>query len=791
VAETKKKKNTSKGRASRGRSQPVSKTTEITASDQWKTDIVGVLIVVFGVVFLLATILPDTGVVTEAIANGLFIAFGIGAYIMPILLILLGITFFIPARLADEGRTGAGLAVSLLGIISLISLATPEYAYLDSEQVRHYGGYVGGGIAWLFDMLTGPIIASVILGALVLIGVLITGFSLSDFIRYLWAKRQEKKTVKRNTLKELPPQTKRVGKQEGTFLPRRARKDAANEDKEDLDLDFTHVIERNEPQTAVISEEGKRSKRSTDATEVLTTVAKDEPKREPAPTVRIIEDGFTLPDLNFLSRSAETNPRTVAIKDGELQATADTIVDTLGVFDVTARCVGWVPGPTVTLFKLEIAQGTRLNQITKLNDNLALALAAPVIRILAPIPGEKYVGIEVPNTKRSSVTLGDVLPAPDVGGPLLLGIGKDVAGESITGDLAKMPHLLVGGTTGSGKSVALNAMLISILMRATPTEVRLILVDPKRVEMAQYNDVPHLYVPVVTEAKEAASALAWACAEMDRRLKVLQRAKVKDISAYDALLNSKKAPEWAEKMPYLVIVIDELADLMHVAAKEVESSIARLAGLARAAGIHMIVATQRPEANVITGLIKANIANRIAFSVATSMDSRIILDQPGAERLTGLGDMLFSTPAWAKPKRIQGCFVSEEEIDRVTDFLKEQGRPEYHEDILTVEIGSSGLITGEGGREVDPLMWDAAELALTQGFGSTSSIQRRFQVGYARAGRIMDMLQEHGIVGPPDGSKPRELMVDAEMLARVRHTVEHPDEDYEETQEEYEEWETV
>ena len=772
------KKKTTKGRSTRGKSQPVNRQIDIAQTDNWKTDIVGVCIVVLGVVLLLATILRDTGVVTNWIAGGLLFAFGVGAYIVPVLLIVLGISFFIPARLANEWRMALGLGVILVGIISLVSLTTPEQLYLETEYVRSFGGYVGGAVAWLFDRLTGSVIASVILSALILIGILITGFSLSDFIRYLWVKNQEKKVAKKATLSAVPSRTSKVDNSGDNRPPRRSRKRGEFAPQDDLDLDFTHVIDREEPQTEVITpapKKGKGKKQNEAQTEVITsseTIDQTQP-------IRTTDDGFLLPDPSLLIKSADTNPRTVAVKDGELQAIADNIVDTLGVFDVIARCVGWVPGPTVTLYKLEIAQGTRLNRITKLADDLALALAAPTIRILAPIPGEKYVGIEVPNSKRSSVTLGDVLPPADAGGPLLLGIGKDVAGESITGDLAKMPHLLVGGTTGSGKSVALNAMLINILMRATPSEVRLILVDPKRVEMAQYNDVPHLYVPVVTEAKEAASALAWACAEMDRRLKILQRAKVKDIGAYDALLESKKAPEWAEKMPYLVIVIDELADLMHVAAKEVEASIARLAGLARAAGIHMIVATQRPEANVITGLIKANIANRIAFSVATGMDSRIILDQPGAEKLTGLGDMLFSTPAWAKPKRIQGCFVSEKEIKEVTEFLKEQGIPEYHEDILTIDIGSSGMVSGGSGRDVDPLMWEAGEMAVTQGFGSTSSIQRRFQVGYARAGRIMDMLQEYGVVGPPDGSKPREVLVDAEALARIKYAHDNPDDDLE------------
>ena len=281
---------------------------------------------------------------------------------------------------------------------------------------------------------------------------------------------------------------------------------------------------------------------------------------------------------------------------------------------------------------------------------------------------------------------------------MLLAIGKDVAGAPVLADLATMPHLLIGGTTGSGKSVAINAMLMSILMRTTPAEVRLILIDPKRVELSAYNSVPHLYVPVVTEPKEAASALAWSVSEMERRLKVLQGAGAKHIGQYNGMVQSGKGPEGAVELPYLVIVIDELADLMMVAAKEVEDSVVRIAQLARAAGIHLVVATQRPEANVVTGIIKANITNRIAFNVASSIDSRVILDQPGAEKLVGLGDMLFSTPAWPKPKRIQGCYVAEEELEAVVAHLKKQGEPDYHEEILHLKISSVGGGVDNGGR---------------------------------------------------------------------------------------------
>ncbi len=477
-------------------------------------------------------------------------------------------------------------------------------------------------------------------------------------------------------------------------------------------------------------------------------------------------EGFELPPFSALVRTTESAAKHKA-SDNELRSTAAVIADTLATFEIPARVVDWVAGPTVTLFEVEIAKGVRLSKITALADDLALALAASTVRILAPIPGKSLIGVEVPNVRRTSVTLGDVLAPAGEGGPLLLGIGKDVAGAPVLADLADMPHLLIGGSTGSGKSVAINAMLMSIIMRSTPAEVRLILIDPKRVELSSYNGVPHLYVPVVTEPKEAASALAWAVSEMERRLKLLQAAKAKNIGGYNAMVQAGKAAEDTQELPYLCIVIDELADLMMIAAKEVEDSICRIAQLARAAGIHLIVATQRPEANVVTGLIKANITNRIAFSVASGLDSRVVLDQSGAEKLTGKGDMLFSTPEIPKPRRIQGCFVSENEVEAIVDHLKSQGEPDYHDEILHLKISSvgGGVDTGE---DDDPLIWEAADIVVTSGLGSTSMLQRRLKVGYARAGRIMDMLEAKGVVGPPDGSKPREVMADVEELESIK-----------------------
>ena len=497
------------------------------------------------------------------------------------------------------------------------------------------------------------------------------------------------------------------------------------------------------------------------------------PASTPAAQAADGEGERTLPPASMLRH----NPHSAssASSDKELEQTAGALQSTLNEFGLHSQVVGWISGPTVTTFKVQPGEGERVSRISNLEDDIALSLAAQSVRIFAPIPGTSLVGIEIPNAKRQNVNLGDVLPYVQ-GGPLELAIGRDAEGAPIVADLAKMPHLLIAGTTGSGKSVMINSIIIALLMRTLPEDVRLIMVDPKRVELSGYNGLPHLYVPVVTEPKQAASALQWAVSEMERRLKVFERIGVRKISTFNekqAAGEFEKYDNPPAKMPYLVIIIDELSDLMMVAGKDVEASIVRIAQLGRAAGIHLIVATQRPSSNVVTGLIKANITNRIAFNVATGIDSRVIIDQMGAEKLTGYGDMLFSKVDWGKPKRIQGCFVSDDEINGVVEFVKEQGAPDYHEEILSAVApatmgGAGGGFYNEAPSEDDPLLWDAAKIVVESQLGSTSGLQRRLKVGYARAGRIMDMLEEKGIVGPPDGSKPREVLLDMEGLESLQ-----------------------
>ena len=480
-------------------------------------------------------------------------------------------------------------------------------------------------------------------------------------------------------------------------------------------------------------------------------------------------EGYELPPLSMLS--SNPNSSGTASSAEELQETMSRLQGTLHEFGLTSRVVDYVAGPIVTTFRVEMGEGERVSRIRNLEDDIALTLAAEKVRIFAPIPGTSYVGIEIPNHARQNVYLGDVLPTA-TGGPLEVAIGRDSGGRAVVADIAKMPHMLVAGTTGSGKSVMINSMIMSLLMRTNPKQVRLIMIDPKRVEFSCYNGLPHLYVPVVTEPRQAASALQWAVSEMERRLRVFERAGAREIKVYNEMCVSGKLSEMEhppEPMPYLVVIIDELSDLMMVAGKDVEASIVRIAQLARAAGIHLVIATQRPSANVVTGLIKSNIDNRVALKVSSGLDSRVILDEAGAERLLGNGDMLFKYRG-LNMRRVLGCYTSDEEINEVVDFIREQAEPDYHEEILTAVVPSApaGASRGSEDDADDPLVWEAAQIVVESGMGSTSGLQRRLKVGYARAGRIMDMLEAKGVVGPPDGSKPREVLLDEDGLEELK-----------------------
>lgn len=858
-------------------------------------DIAGVVIAVLAIASFIAVISPATAPVTAAVAGFYHLGFGLGAYVLPIVILLFAATLFFGEDSPLNVRSVAGGAVVFIAVVSILSLMVPGTSdscdlMFTPQNLSASGGYIGAFIASALQNALGKPIAMVVLLGLAVVGFVIIGFSVGGVLRSARDRAADFAERRRADVNASP-----WGDDEALSVPGDARphlsilrqkgSDAAvttvmgndadsvlDDDDEDEDpfVDVSDAVEAERAKTTLLpprhAKKGKTAPKlntsepdpSWSECEIELTEGDDEDDESPLETAKTTllprrqakrgqvtgqlsmeddsdkvdeseppfavnpvsaapqipdflkhpkvadaavasaaetstssdgradnapadnegeeEDGLKLPPLEILHANPQS--ASAASSDKELEQTAESLQSTLLEFGRSARVVGWIAGPTVTTFKLQPGEGERVSKISSLEDDIALSLAAQSVRIFAPIPGTSLVGIEIPNRKRQNVNLGDVLPYVK-GGPLELAIGRDAEGTPVVADLAKMPHLLIAGTTGSGKSVMINSIITTLLMRALPEDVRLIMVDPKRVELAGYNGLPHLYVPVVTEPKQAASALQWAVSEMERRLKVFERLNVRKISTY----NEKQAAGEFEhydnppqKMPYLVIIIDELSDLMMVAGKDVEASIVRIAQLGRAAGIHLIVATQRPSSNVVTGLIKANITNRIAFNVATGIDSRVIIDQMGAEKLTGLGDMLFSKVDWGKPRRIQGCFVSDDEINEIVEFVKSQSEPDYHEEILSAVAPASMSMAGGGGivrtgvaepQDDDPLIWEAAHIVVESQLGSTSGLQRRLKVGYARAGRIMDMLEEKGVVGPPDGSKPREVLLDEEGLAAL------------------------
>lgn len=480
-------------------------------------------------------------------------------------------------------------------------------------------------------------------------------------------------------------------------------------------------------------------------------------------------EGYSYPPLSLLNKSKATD---TAALSAELDHTAEHLVETLKSFGVETRIVDISRGPTVTRYELQPCAGVKISKITNLADDIALNLATAGVRIEAPIPNKAAVGIEVPNKASAVVGVRGILESPafiNAKSKLTVALGRDIGGNVVVTDIAKMPHGLIAGATGSGKSVCINSIIISLLYKATPDEVKLLMIDPKVVELGIYNGIPHLLVPVVTDPRKAAGALGWSVTEMERRYKMFADRGVRDLAGYNKFVENLGDPE-VQKMPHIVIIIDELADLMMTAPNEVEDSINRIAAKARAAGMHLIIATQRPSVDVVTGVIKANIPTRIAFAVSSQIDSRTILDSAGAEKLLGRGDMLFSPVGSTKPNRIQGCFVSDEEVEAVVDYIKSDHTVDYDDDVM-VEIERQAAIekkqkTGlpEDGPEGDPMLDEAIRVVVENGMASTSLLQRKLKLGYARAARIVDEMEQRGVVGPYEGSKPRKVLISKEQL---------------------------
>ena len=650
----------------------------------------------------------------SAISGGLGTLVGWQRYVIWVYLAVVGTLLLFPERLHINATQWAGFVLAVISVSGILQLFLPAAESVSRAIGGEGGGYLGVLLDYPLRQGFGAVAAGLIMAGLFIIALLImfntTLRGLADrgnlpakflaWVRHRWWRR--KLTLDAGGHEEQATENAAPGFTKQAVAVAPADDDrAGDEDEEEADA-----------------------------------------PRPPAPAKKEKRQ-ITIPlDLLDLSTGKPTS--------GNIEANKEKIRKTLETFGIAVEMGEVNVGPTVTQFTLKPSEGVRLAQIASLYNDLALALAAHPIRIEAPIPGKSLVGIEVPNQAVALVNLRDILTADNFKNRksnLTFSLGKDVSGQPWVANLDPLPHLLIAGATGSGKSVQINGLILSLLYSNSPDDLKLILVDPKRVELSLYNDIPHLLTPVITDTIKTINALRWVVSEMDRRFQLFQNAGKRNIASYRKDIN--------DDLPYIVVVIDELADLMSVAAKEVEGAIVRLAQMARAVGIHLVLATQRPSVDVITGLIKANVTARIAFSVASQIDSRTILDTSGAEKLLGKGDMLFVSAELSKPKRLQGAYVSEKEVERVTQFLKQRGRPDYMNDIVEKAAPMiSGSMEDLGD---DELMTQAREVILQSGKASTTLLQRRLRLGYARAARIMDLLEQQGFIGPGSGAKPREI----------------------------------
>ena len=783
-------------------------------------EIVSLLIIVAGLllgVFLYA----PSGVVGEAIKSFCTGLLGLPAYALPVLVLAFGIHRAIGKGFETHKNKYTQLSLILLVLSALFQLfsgdagANPFYnisSYWEWGKIGWGGGVLGGFLCDIFAATAGRIAAGIILFAVLIILVMIlTKWSpLKAFLRVIVrlfvdvkavqkkaaeearkiaAEEQEQSAASRPTKRKMPnfsdeevvcsssetatPLVIPKPYDDASYIPESIRDipvdgDALGYDFQELDAILDQVVPeefKSEPEAAAASKASDFAEETT-KTE-LQTKAESLSAEEAEEIVQELDEAFekipyTYPDITLLDRAStdfdSADSRT------ELRETATKLISTLKSFNVEAKLLNVSKGPTVTRYELKPGEGVKVSKIVGLSDDLSLRLATTGVRIEA-IPNKEAIGIEIPNKTVSAVSIREVLDSDEFKGfpsKLAFALGKDIAGKNTVVDLGKMPHLLIAGTTGSGKSVCINTLITSIIYKADPNEVKLLMIDPKVVELNVYNGIPHLMIPVVTDPRRASGALYWAVQEMTRRYAMFAESNVRDIKGYNEMITENGGEN---TMPYIVIIIDELADLMMVAPGEVEDSICRLAQMARAAGMHLVVATQRPSVDVITGLIKANIPSRIAFAVSSQIDSRTILDAAGADKLLGRGDMLFSPVGSAKPTRLQGAFISDKERERVVDFIKSGHTARYDEDVLEkIENGKTVNISGhdDDPGDSDELLPRAIEIAVDTGKISASYLQRRLKIGFSRAARIVDQMEERGWIGPQDGSKPREVLLSKE-----------------------------
>jgi S-DNA-T family DNA segregation ATPase FtsK/SpoIIIE len=700
----------------------------------------------------------------------LFMLGGVG-YAAPVLLFAAGAVIvvrpMIPALHPLKTGTACLISALMLGLaagsLGLGPGDTPRDGFLDAHYLEHHGGLVGESMFWLSAKLFSTAGSHILFVFLLLAGMLLlTGASVAGIVT---ATREAAATTTERMRRTAPlPPIVPPEPEDREPVVRATHVEMPSAETEEFD-DFEEYELDPEPET----EAGVRLQPDPSAEPDV-----EEPEPEPeaeeltpmgnrrSPVTESDDIEYRMPKLSFLKRSSGAQK----LDTKGIERVGAQLVEALSHFNVDARLIGTVGGPHVTRYELRLAPGIKMSKVATLKDDLAYALAAEQVRILAPIPGKQAVGVEVPNRVRTMVHLGDVFQdAPKGWSPLSVWLGKDIAGKAIGTDLAKQPHILIAGTTGSGKSGCVNAMLSSVLLHASPNEVRLVLVDPKRVELNHYEGIPHLLTPVVTSPRLAANVLSNLIKEMEERYGVMSRAKTRSLVE----LNRVRVREGEAPLPYILCVIDELADLMMVAPADVEDSIIRLAQKSRAVGIHLVLATQRPSADVITGMIKANVPARIAFAVSSQTDSRVILDQNGAESLLGQGDMLFRPAGESRTARIQGAFIAEEEIEKLTNHWRAQGEPELQEELLeAVEPDDAGEgADGDFDPDQDDLLADAIATVVQLGTASTSMLQRRLRVGYTRAGRLIDMMERRGVISGYEGSKARQVLITEADLPRV------------------------
>ncbi len=709
--------------AAQPRKSTATRKTVVAEPSHRATDVGGVICFAIALVIAIALGLGNAGLLGDALSGLFSTLFGRAAWAVPVALGVLGLTVLVGRQKLELNRLSWGILCLFLTLVGFMASPLPRGDYFDPEAARLSGGYFGAVIGWGFDTLLGQAKA-VGLGALGMFGLILCVNTPIHMIAAALAERAKapQRKISLPTAREETPRP----------LDRR----------ESLKEAVVRMGQEEEESPRTVSPSAKtRVAAVIKDTQVQTTLFGTEPTPK---------EGYKLPPLALLNAPVVKQKRSAA----EMQQNIETLERTLEEFGIEANVTEVATGPTITRYEIQLGPGVNVRRITNLGDNIAMNLAANHVRVEAPIPGKAAVGVEVPNAVATMVAMREVCDTKefmDNPSRLMVALGQDVSGNNRYADLTKMPHLLIGGATNSGKSIGLATIITSLLIRNTPKDVRLVMIDPKRVELTLFDGIPHLMCPVVKDVKEAPGVLRAVWREMDVRYDRLSEAGVRNIQGW----NEKAS--FQDKMPYIVVIIDELADLMIQAAAEVETSIVRLAQLARAVGIHLVIATQRPSVDVITGTIKANIPSRMAFAVSSQIDSRTILDGAGAERLVGRGDMLFMPIESNKPTRMQGCYVSEKEIEDVCNFWREQEAPHYVLNPIAVAIDKREQEMSE--ETTDELWADVVRFAVDRQQASTSMIQRKFSIGFQRASRLLDMMEERGIVGPRDGPRPREVLV--------------------------------